>query len=88
MVAIALPDRPRTADTRVVEPEKMVFTLRDVADAWPDALRRFLEMARGLGSVTDLYFAVVNSPELYIEVQFLNFAQALESFHRSTRGAA
>jgi hypothetical protein len=42
-----------------------------------------LEARDELRSAMDLYFSIVNSPSLYLEVQFLNLAQALESLHRS-----
>jgi hypothetical protein len=77
----------KTGSDKPVEPEKMVFTFKEIQDAWPEPLRRYLDARDQIRSAMDLYFAVVNSPGLYIEVQFLNLAQALESFHRGTRDA-
>jgi hypothetical protein len=75
----------KVGSDKPVEPEKMVFTLKEVRDQWPEPLRRYVAARDQIRSAMDLYFAVVNSPGLYIEVQFLNLTQALEAFHRGTR---
>jgi hypothetical protein len=72
----------RRKHARVVEPFRMAFTFADIAQIWPSPLARMFEVRDHVRSALDLYFAVVNSPGLYIEVQFLNLAQALESLHR------
>ncbi len=75
----------RIGSEKPVDPDKMVFTLKEVRDMWPEPLRRYVAARDQIRSAMDLYFAVVNSPGLYIEVQFLNMAQALEAMHRGTR---
>jgi hypothetical protein len=79
---VLLPQSAARVTTRVVDAGKMVFTFADIAPQWPEPLRRLVAARDHLSSTMELYFAVVNSPGLYVEVQFLNLAQAIESLHR------
>lgn len=85
VIEVLLPRSGTRASASAVEPDRMVFTLNDISEVWPAPLRKLIRSRKQLGSVMDLYFGVAHKPELYIEVQFLSLAQALESFHRAKR---
>jgi hypothetical protein len=64
----------------------LVFSYQDIKDIVPECVKNWFRLEISLRPVYDLYFAVLNSSSLYAYHQFLNFTQALESFHRRTMG--
>lgn len=61
-------------------PAHMLFTLAD-ADPDPSALlQRWIERQDRLEPVFNLYFGALYDPDPYLEVKFLAFAQALETY--------
>lgn len=77
---LSLPDEPRK-----VEPEEMLFTLRDLQRAQQSIFGRFLEEESRLEAVFDLFF-----PTYFFDLpppqELLNMAHAIEAFHRATIG--
>jgi ApeA N-terminal domain 1 len=62
------------------DPREMLFTL---TEAEPDAstvIKRWLARQDRLEPVFNLYFGTLYHPSLYLEVRFLAFAQALETY--------
>jgi hypothetical protein len=69
-------------------PAHMLFTLGD-ADPDPSALlQRWIERQGRLEPVFNLYFGALYDPDPYLEVKFLAFAQALETYDIRRRGQA
>lgn len=67
-------------------PAHMLFTLAD-ADPDPSALlQRWIERQGRLEPVFNLYFGALYDPDPYLEVKFLAFAQALETYDIRRRG--
>jgi hypothetical protein len=59
----------------------MFFTFRDVADKFELLIKNWFDKAEDLGTVYELYFGVLESPELYYPQQeFLSLIQALEAY--------
>ena len=72
-------------ERRKVEPEEMLFTLRDLQRAQQSIFGRFLEQESRLEAVFDLFF-----PTYFFDLpppqELLNMAHAIEAFHRATIG--
>lgn len=64
----------------------MLFTLRDIAGEFGSHMSSWLSKAELLQPVYDLYFGVYYNPTLYVNLQFLSYAQALETYHRRAIG--
>lgn len=64
------------------DPQRMLFTFNDIKDNFEFLLKRWFEKEKSLRDIYDLYFAELYNPHLYIENSFLNFVQALETYHR------
>ena len=60
----------------------MLFTLEDVFEDFESIMDKWLHIARELDSVCNLFFGVRYTPRMYMENEFLNIVQALESYHR------
>jgi ApeA N-terminal domain 1 len=60
----------------------MVFLLPDIADHFERHIVRWFDHARELGRVLDLYFSTLDIEFMYLETKFMNFAQAIEGYHR------
>jgi hypothetical protein len=63
-------------------PDDMLFTLHDAGDNFQGMVGRWLGLSEELDSVCNLFFGVQYTPDMYPENQFLNIAQAVESYHR------
>lgn len=74
----------RSAAQHTVHPLDMLFTYADVADRLPSFLQNWLSKEDILGPVYNLYFSTRYNSTLYQENKFLNFAQAIETYHRVT----
>lgn len=61
--------------------EDMLFSFQDLDD-FGKIIEKWLEISNELDSVCNLFFSIRYSPEMYLENQFLNVSQALESYHR------
>jgi len=67
---------------KVLQPSEMLFTFVDISDKFETILRNWFEKNKILEPVYFLYDAVLYNPNEYLENQFLNLIQAIESFHR------
>ena len=61
---------------------EMVFLLPDIADRFEEHMIRWFDRAPELGRVLDLYFSTHHVEFMYLETRFMNFAQAIEGYHR------
>ena len=64
----------------------MLFSLSDIGADFEVVVARWLSVAQDLDSVSNLFFGVQYSPEMYLEHQFLNLVQAAEVYHRRRVG--
>lgn len=64
----------------------MLFTLGDLSTDAQTALQSWYARAEVLRSIYDLYFGAQFQESAYLHQRFLTLAQALESYHRCTRG--
>jgi hypothetical protein len=60
----------------------MVFVLPDMAERFEHHMAQWFDHASELGRVLDLYFATLHVAFVYLETRFMNFAQAIEGYHR------
>lgn len=70
------PDPPESAR----DPREMLFTLNQVEPDASTVIKRWLARQDRLEPVFNLYFGTLYHPSLYLEVRFLAFAQALETY--------
>jgi len=60
----------------------MLFRFPDIADRFDTFLKNWLQNLEQLKSAVDLYFGCLYNPKMYVDNEFLNTVQALESYHR------
>ena len=65
-----------------VDIREMLFNLSHIRERFGDMVLTWFTQYEKLKPLYDLYFATVRSPKMYLEHQFLNMFQALESFDR------
>lgn len=63
----------------------MVFLFPDIAEQFEEHMVRWFDHAPELGRVLDLYFSTLHAAFVYLETRFMNFAQAIEGYHRCRR---
>jgi len=68
-----------------VHPLNILFNLPDISSEFGLCLKNWFSKEELLRPVLDLYFATLNSSSMYLNHEFLNITQALESYHRRTR---
>lgn len=66
---------------KLLLPDYMLFTLHDISD-FKETIERWLNISEELDSVCDLFFGVIYNSSMYLEQEFLNVVQAVESYHR------
>jgi hypothetical protein len=66
---------------KLLIPQYMLFTMRDIPN-FQTAVERWLTVADELDSVCNLFFGVMYNSSMYLEQEFLNMVQAVESYHR------
>ncbi len=76
-------DPHRLETSTDIPPQIMLFTLKDIILRKRTILRKWFERKETLKPVFDLYFGAIYQ-EMYINNEFLNLMQALESYHRIT----
>lgn len=77
----------RYVSGRYVRPlERTFFGLYDVENGFERTFKRWVERAALLRPIYELYLGNYYNPATYIDQQFLNLAQALESYHRRAYG--
>jgi ApeA N-terminal domain 1 len=62
------------------EPHEMLFTLREAAPSISSVLKHWFAKQERMSPVLDLFFGVRHHPGLTLEVTFLSYAQALETY--------
>ena len=65
-----------------VAPFNVLFLFSDIKENFEEHLKIWFSKFELLKPVYDLYFGTIYNPSMYLEQKFLNFIQALESFHR------
>jgi hypothetical protein len=73
-------------ETSEVLSSQMLFTFEDVEDKFGNFLRNWFEKLHSLKPTFNLYFGVLYNSHLYLESQFLNLTQAIESYHQHIYG--
>jgi hypothetical protein len=87
-------DRPQTIDVYFRNPHyvqdkqkphtqsDMLFTFHDIKENLVNHLVTWLNKAKLLQPVHNLYFGALYNPRMYIEHRFLSLCQAVEAYHR------
>jgi hypothetical protein len=70
------------AEKKHLDRRDMPFRYQDIADDFPKYLRCWFTKAEKLRPVFDLYFGIFYVPSMYVHLEFLTLAQALETYHR------
>lgn len=65
---------------------QMILPYSRISNNISDVLSLWFAKAQRLRSVYDLFFGTFYNPGLYLQFQFLSLMQAIESFHRVTKG--
>ncbi len=73
-------------ETREVSPSEMLFTFKDFKDRFGVFLGNWFEKGQLLKPTYNLYFGTLYNSHLYLESQFLNLTQAIESYHQRIYG--
>lgn len=79
---------PEGGENRDVSFFEMLFTLREMGEEFAQCLSNWFSKTDELQPVYDLYAGVVHSRSMYPHLQFLSYAQALETYHRRSSGGA
>jgi hypothetical protein len=61
----------------------MLFTLKNIMKK-KSYVKKWFEKDQVLKPTTDLYFSTLYQPHMYLNNEFLNLAQSLETYHRRT----
>ena len=70
------------AQSKRLHPLEMFFAFGDIAPDFEKYLNAWFSKTEFLGPVYDLYFAILYSPKMYLQFEFLSLVQALEAYHR------
>ncbi len=76
----------KTSINKEVHLFEMILPFPRISETIPNVLSLWFTKARHLRSVYDLFFGTFYNPGMYLQFQFLSLMQALESFHRVTKG--
>jgi hypothetical protein len=71
------------SDSTNIQDYSMLFTLRDIMKN-KRIVKHWFERDEILKPTADLYFSTLYQPRMYLNNEFLNLAQALETYHRRT----
>lgn len=63
-------------------PYDMLFIFKDISESFELFIRNWFNRYEVLSPVFDLYFSNFYTSKMYVETQFLNSVQAVESYHR------
>ena len=69
-------------ESEKIDRSQMFFTFEDIKDRFDSFFNNWIEKKELLSPVYNLYFATLYNKHLYLENKFLNFVQALETYHR------
>ncbi|MBI5960161.1 MAG: hypothetical protein HY866_15580 [Chloroflexi bacterium] len=73
-------------EKRKIHPSEKLFYFQDIADNFQTHLQNWFNKAEKLLPVFDLYFGIFYIPSMYIHLEFITLAQALETYHRRMYG--
>jgi hypothetical protein len=73
--------------TRPVHPHEMLFSLPEAKPSISEVMRSWLARQDVLRPVFNLYFGVLYHPNMYLDVRFLAYAQAIETYDFRRREA-
>lgn len=62
--------------------DDVLFNFNDISDEFESYIQNWYNKQDNLKSVYSLYFGTLYNPQMYLENQFLNLIQAIESYHR------
>lgn len=74
--------RPDSQPEKTLTPYDMLFSLPDINDRFNHTIQSWFRVADELDSVCSLFFGLRYASRVYSEWEFLNLAQAAESYHR------
>lgn len=69
-----------------IHPFEMIIPFPRIAEKIDRVISLWFSKAQNLRSVYDLFFGTFYNPSMYLQFQFLSLMQAIESFHRVTKG--
>jgi hypothetical protein len=75
----AIPHNPDPPEKRR-DPREMLFTLQEASPDISKVLRNWLAKQKRLEPVFNLFFGMLYHPDMYSDVRFLMFAQAVETY--------
>lgn len=75
-----------TKESKGLLPFQMFFSLEDISDKFEYYIQNWFKRVELLEPIYSLYFGTLYNPHMYLEHQFLNIVQALESYHRRVHG--
>lgn len=70
--------------SKILHDWDMLFTLNDIREQSQIFIHNWLTKAEVLTPIYSLYFGALYNPRIYLEHEFLSYAQAIESYHRRT----
>jgi len=74
------------SEKKKFQEKNMLFGYQNISDDFPNYLKNWFDKAEKLKSVFDLYFGLLYIPSIYVHLEFLTLAQALETYHRRMYG--
>jgi ApeA-like protein/HEPN superfamily Apea-like protein len=81
-IEVIFPQRHLEAKSdKILLPDYMLFTFHDIAD-FQTTVEKWLNVSEELDSVCSLFFGIMYNSSMYLEQEFLNMVQAVESYHR------
>jgi hypothetical protein len=85
-VEILISGEHPTAEQNTIRESGVLYRFANVEDGFQRLIRDWFATMELLEPVYQLYFGALFAPEMYLETRFLVFMQALEAYHRRTRG--
>jgi hypothetical protein len=65
---------------------EMMYTYRNIEGNIDKFLNKWVEKSKILAPINNIFFSIRNNPNIFLEMQFINITQALETYHRRTKG--
>jgi hypothetical protein len=81
-ISIYYPIKDASKFSTISHPRNMLFSFTDISENFEEYLRAWFAKSELLDPVYELYFSILYSSDLYLNIQFLLLAQALEVYHR------
>jgi hypothetical protein len=88
IVPVEIYERNRNVDIleygKTVNVHRMIFTLGDLGNQFDTVLKKWYSSWENLEHVYGLFFAVLDTPSMYLDIQFELLVRTLEVYHRRT----